>query len=171
MRYKVASRTSYEDERTFVREHVLVAEQKLGRKLNPEETVHHKDGNKENNNPSNLMVFATNSDHIAFHHGADAYEKDGVWHSVKKPRYQTCERCGRQFIQKGQKRYTHVYCSHECASQARTKVDIDKDSLVALLVEYKANFVQIGKRLGISDNAVRRKCVKYGLPSKSSDYR
>jgi hypothetical protein len=39
-----------------VRVHTLVAEAKLGRKLKADEEVHHRDGNKLNNDPSNLQV-------------------------------------------------------------------------------------------------------------------
>jgi hypothetical protein len=38
-------------------------------KLNPGNVVHHHDGDNRNNRLSNLAVFATNSDHIAHHHG------------------------------------------------------------------------------------------------------
>jgi hypothetical protein len=46
--------------------HRLVAEQKLGRKLRPGEVVHHIDGNKLNNDPSNLQVM-TARQHLRFH--------------------------------------------------------------------------------------------------------
>ena len=36
--------------------------------LQPEHVVHHKDRNAFNNNPSNLMVFRNNGDHIKYHH-------------------------------------------------------------------------------------------------------
>lgn len=48
-----------------VREHRLVMERKLGRPLHPGEVVHHLDGNKANNDPSNLEVFASNGEHLA----------------------------------------------------------------------------------------------------------
>ena len=47
--------------------HRVVSEQKLGRKLRPNEVVHHIDGNRRNNNPENLMVFSTNADHMRYH--------------------------------------------------------------------------------------------------------
>lgn len=50
-------------------EHRVVAEQMLGRPLKRNEIVHHIDGNKHNNDPSNLQVM-TQSEHIREHwHG------------------------------------------------------------------------------------------------------
>jgi hypothetical protein len=46
--------------------HRIIAEQMLGRKLQPGEIVHHKDGDKRNNTPENLEVM-TQSEHIREH--------------------------------------------------------------------------------------------------------
>lgn len=46
--------------------HRVIAEQKLGRKLQPGEIVHHIDCNKRNNYPDNLMVM-TQAEHAALH--------------------------------------------------------------------------------------------------------
>lgn len=46
--------------------HRIVAEQKIGRSLKKGEIVHHIDGNKRNNDPSNLMII-TQSEHCALH--------------------------------------------------------------------------------------------------------
>lgn len=54
----------YATKNGYVREHRLVMEQKLGRLLRPTEVVHHIDGNRQNNDPSNLEVFASNADHL-----------------------------------------------------------------------------------------------------------
>ena len=48
-------------------EHRVVAEQVLGRPLKPGEVVHHIDGNKQNNAPENLMVFANQAEHAKWH--------------------------------------------------------------------------------------------------------
>lgn len=42
----------------YVFEHRLVMEEHLGRLLTPQETVHHKDGNRLNNHASNLELWA-----------------------------------------------------------------------------------------------------------------
>lgn len=45
-------------------EHRLVAEQTLGRYLQPEERVDHRDGLTLHNHPNNLRVFADNAEHL-----------------------------------------------------------------------------------------------------------
>jgi IS30 family transposase len=47
-------------------EHRAVAETMLGRKLRPDEIVHHKDRNKHNNSPENLEII-TRAQHVAEH--------------------------------------------------------------------------------------------------------
>lgn len=61
--------------RGYVREHRLVMEQKLGRLLLSTEDVHHKDGNKQNNDPENLEVFPSRGDHIRHHNLEDSTAK------------------------------------------------------------------------------------------------
>ena len=47
-------------------EHRFLAEQELGRRLNYNEVIHHKDGNKSNNDPNNRKLM-TRSDHTRSH--------------------------------------------------------------------------------------------------------
>lgn len=49
----------------YIRLHRLVMEEKLGRYLEPNEVVHHIDGNRANNHPDNLEVFEDNATHIS----------------------------------------------------------------------------------------------------------
>lgn len=50
----------------WAREHVYEIEKKIGRKLGKNEIVHHVDGNKKNNEISNLILM-TNGEHSSFH--------------------------------------------------------------------------------------------------------
>ena len=65
-------KTVYVKGRGTVLLHRLVMEQLLGRELLPEEHVHHKDHNKQNNAPENLELCPTARDHMQEH----AYGKD-----------------------------------------------------------------------------------------------
>ena len=52
----------------LVMEHVLVMEQWIGRKLLPRERVHHVDGDRANNARSNLLLYASQRDHMWAEH-------------------------------------------------------------------------------------------------------
>jgi len=51
----------------YVAEHRIVMENNIGRYLRPEEIVHHIDGNKKNNNISNLVLFPSQREHRLCH--------------------------------------------------------------------------------------------------------
>lgn len=51
----------------YAPEHRVVASKRLGRTLYDDEVVHHRDGNKRNNRPSNLQVMSR-SMHWKKHH-------------------------------------------------------------------------------------------------------
>lgn len=77
-----------------VYEHILVAESILGRRLLPGETVHHKDRNRANNSPENIMVFKTNADHVRFHKTGIAVLDGDVYVSPENKNF--CVDCGKE---------------------------------------------------------------------------
>jgi hypothetical protein len=52
--------------RNYIKEHIIVMELHIGRRLEPGEAVHHKDENKLNNSIENLELM-TNSEHMRHH--------------------------------------------------------------------------------------------------------
>ena len=51
----------------YVYQHILVAEEGLGRSLEPGEVVHHLDGDKHNNQMANITVLPSQSEHARLH--------------------------------------------------------------------------------------------------------
>lgn len=54
----------YANHQGYVREHRLVMERMLGRFLEPGEVVDHRNGDKSDNDPSNLRLFSSNAKHL-----------------------------------------------------------------------------------------------------------
>lgn len=59
--------TVYVKGRGTVLKHRLVMEQLIGRELTPDEEVHHKDGDKSNNDPKNLELMPSRTEHAREH--------------------------------------------------------------------------------------------------------
>ena len=57
----------FANKRGYVYAHRLEMEKSLGRILSSIEVVHHKDGNKENNEIKNLVMYKTTNAHTKFH--------------------------------------------------------------------------------------------------------
>ena len=191
-----------EHERAFdngcVYEHVLIAEEILGRKLKPKEVVHHKDKNRTNNSPENLMVFQTDEDHIAFHGGAECIKDvDGTYYCIKKFlkfTYYYRDRTRRDIdnniidvgsidvitsnIKKEQRKnicpicnINYKYITSEMCNECYKKEQskhIPSKEEIEALI-YKLPFTQIGKMYNVSDNAIRKWCKKYDLPYRRQD--
>lgn len=148
--------------------HMIVAENNLGRPLLPEEVVHHRDLNKLNNDPSNIMVFATNSDHVRFHgYGCNEdsllLNQNGVYVCPEKE--YVCIDCGVKITKYGER------CVNCAKIHSRKVKRPTSDELFNLLIDSGGNFTKISKKYSVSDNAVRKWCKLYGLPNKSSDYK
>ena len=147
----------------WMKEHRYVAEKKLGRLLKPEEVVHHLDEDKFNNDPDNLIVFKTNSDHSAFHKGCEAVlDGDVYWCPDKIVRKKLCPCCGEKYIM-----YDSNMCA-ACSHLLQRRIDRPNKEELLELIKTKP-FVEIGKMYGVTDNAIRKWCKSYNLPYRKKD--
>lgn len=155
--------------RGYVYTHILVAEEKLGRLLNPGECVHHIDENKHNNSLDNIIVFKSNADHSAFHKGVEKVQDGDVWYCPDKRIYdkEICPVCNTNY------KYEHAEMCIDCWNKLNRAfikdTNIELPSREVLKDKIRTNnFVQIGKEYNVSDNAVRKWCKFYNLPYKAS---
>lgn len=151
-----------------VYKHIIIAEEKIGRPLLDEEFVHHKDLNKLNNHPDNLMIFASNSDHTRFHmYKLDETKiylnENGAYVCPYIPK--RCIDCGTVITHKG---IRCVTCSYIYLRKTKRP---DWLELLCELFHNKGNFTKIAKQYGVTDNTVRKWCKSYGLNCKSSQYK
>lgn len=75
-RIKYAKKHNRKDEKGRVLEHIIIAEDKIGRKLKSNECVHHINGIRTDNNPKNLKVL-TYSKHATLHRKDRKIDKNG----------------------------------------------------------------------------------------------
>lgn len=73
--------------RGYVLEHILVAEQTVGRQLKDGEVVHHKNGLRDDNRPENLMVCESTKEHHRQHLMERALRECG------NPNWRKCQFC------------------------------------------------------------------------------
>lgn len=101
---------------SVVDEHRYVMTQQMGRELLPDEVVHHKDHNKQNNDPQNLELRDDRGHRVE--HGTRTHDEK---HTILK-----CAWCGEMFERltrkvnekkkMGQKKF---YCSKSCATKQK----------------------------------------------------
>jgi hypothetical protein len=73
-----------------------------------------------------------------------------------KPKICLC--CGKQFQPVDSSR---IFCSHECSQKSQQKIKWPSVSVLKKLVE-QTSYVEVGRRLGVSDNAVRKRIRNHG---------
>lgn len=150
----------------IVYEHMLIAEEMLGRELKDGEVVHHEDRDRKNNSVGNLKVFKTKADHAAYHQGRDIVLEDDVYVALNKHkminRYaqNECPLCG-------ELKDTKANMCRSCRNKENSKHIPEKEELINLILNH--NMCAIGRMYGVSDTAVRKWCKKYDLPFRKKE--
>lgn len=127
--------------------HRHVASINLGRWLLPNEVVHHKDGNKQNNYYSNLEVMDATT-HGRLHGHSELHNK-------------VCPVCLTTFVVTDSK-IDRITCSEVCKGiRSRNPVSsISKEELEKLIWTHP--YTCVASMLGLSDNGVRRRAKSLG---------
>ena len=158
----------------YVYEHVLVAESVIGRNLRTSEEVHHLDFNRANNSPSNLLVLSS-AQHTKLHNWLRriGYHPKPKLFSYSDNRHLSkvlscCPRCKHCGFPTDTSEFCSVLClraySKIYAVNAGGFKKPSKEKLIRLLS--KKSWVAVGKKYGVSDNAVRRWAVSYSIDPK-----
>jgi len=134
----------------WVMEHRYVMSEHLGGVvLTSNDVVHHKDGNRHNNDIENLEL-TNQSDHAKEH--------------MDKNMFVVCACCGKSFHIKPSmlNKKRGKYCSRECSDVSGRKVERpSKDQLIEDL--HIMPYTKVGIKYGVSDNAVRKWAKAYGI--------
>lgn len=102
--------------RGWPKEHIVVAERALGRRLPPGALVHHINGVKDDNRPQNLVICQSQSYHALIHQRQRAYDATG------NANLKYCHYCGKyddpanMAAHKRKKKPNPEYTHRECAS-------------------------------------------------------
>jgi hypothetical protein len=162
-RYKRKHKPDHPRSSTYgcVREHVLVAEELLGRSLLDGEVVHHKDGNMFNNTKENILVFKTSSDHSRYHKGGIPVQlKDGTYKCTSNKKENYCM-CGTPIGSRNKK-------CRDCYRKESLKRLPSSNELKKLV--WKKPTTSIAKDFGVSDKAVEKWCKKYNIEKPPRGY-
>ena len=148
----------------YVYEHIVVAEKMIGRPLKDDECIHHLDFNRSNNRQDNLIVLLKSQHsklHLWLSSGAPIVKTTGLQGmnsgktKVIEPSF--CLSCGKTLQLKQDK-----YCSIECSGFNRRKMSRPSKNELQKDIN-TMSWLSIGKKYGVSDNAVRKWARAYKI--------
>lgn len=121
--------------------------------------VHHKDGDYRNNKEDNLEVLCPNCHSLT--PNFKALNKEGRENRTNTGRKNYCVDCGAPITAEA------IRC-YACERKNRiTEKPVTREELKDLI--RVISFTQIGNQFGVTDNAIRKWCKNYNLPSTKKD--
>lgn len=136
--------------------HRHIASVKLGKWLDSSYHVHHIDGNRENNDPSNLEIISPKM------HGRRHFK-----HKANAKKIKLCLLCSTKFIT-----VDDEFCSQSCAASHRQKGGLHnklvKEELEKLI--WTLPSTKIAERYGCSDVMVAKLCRKWNIKKPGRGY-
>lgn len=116
--------------------------------------LHHKNFNHYDNDFSNLQILCPNCHALQ--------KKDNDTKEEQKVNKKICPICKTNLILQNS-----IVCS-DCYHKQQRVVERPNRTILKELIRTKS-FTAIGRQFGVSDNAIRKWCIQYGLPSKVKD--
>lgn len=128
--------------------------------------VHHIDGDRSNNELSNLMILCPNchtftDNYCGKNHKKSTQDKSDEFYHTNKRKEVTkiCEYCGKEFhtLSKSQK-----FCSQKCFKLHRRKSQRPSKEELEKLIHLKS-YRELGRMFGVTDNAIKKWCIYYSI--------
>ena len=132
-------------------------------------TLDHIDGNNTNNVLSNLRWVCPNCDRqLPTYAGRNPkvqqnYKQELIKQKQGQEKANRCVDCG-AVISPNATRCVPCYNASRQTTERPTKEELYKDLC-------DSNFSAVGRKYGVSDNAIRKWCKAYDLPTKAADYK
>ncbi len=132
----------------------------------------HIDGNHQNNDINNLRLLCPNCHALTENYrGRSLRLKHVKLHKIrsyirqprieKQPLKKMCDMCKSIYIPREK---TSKYCCYDCFHLAQRKCQRpSKNELSTMIIVEKIPFTRLGKKYGVTDNAVRKWAKQYGI--------
>jgi len=140
----------------YKHEHRYIIENILKRKLSYNEVVHHKDGNKFNNNIDNLELMSR-KEHSELHNTIDLNKHS----SVKCKNCSTNIKFRKKEIEYKNKHQRYIFCSHTCVvnyykhhNKSNNKIDSKYKDLIEQGIKDNLSGYKIAKKYNLNNKTV-----------------